>query len=112
MGDKFKGLKVGDRVRITLESEITYFDREGDWVDAANNTFRRNQKDVVSVEKLEPPVEVFGPGDVVRLKALPRYTFHIGRGGYLDRFHNSWRAGAASFTSEAYDRVELVEKPF
>ena len=109
--------KVGDRVRVVLEGvvkeEINTFgikmdNDAGQWL--AELYIDRPG---VTVEKIEPPVETFGPGDVVRDRSIPKYTYYIGRDGYLDIYNKGlWNEGGGTFTSEHYEKVSLHESPF
>ena len=66
-------LKKGDRIRLTLEADVLYGSSFG--VDLAvpavaggQFTIREREFSDVEFEKVEPPVEVFKPGDVVRIE--------------------------------------------
>ena len=69
--------KVGDRVKVTIEGVVrshtgtpgnTFILKFQNEFGNASHTVYTNQSDV-TVEKIEPPVETFKPGDVVRHKA-------------------------------------------
>lgn len=104
--------KRGDRVRVVLEGEIGTVGRTGSFLlgRRAENHIDPNYEHVVSVEKLEPPVEVFKPGDVVRSKGGYDLWF-ITRGGYA--YANGPNAGAhfedggEPFTSQLYEKVDI-----
>lgn len=118
-------IKVGDRVKVAIEGTVGEVLRLGDnntvyglgFVNQFGNgshTVFTNQDDV-TVEKIEPPVETFGPGDVVRAKGI-RGVFEsraLGRDGYLafpgGRFYRYGTDGfqASEFTSDRYERVEI-----
>ena len=106
--------KVGDRVRIVIEAEVaatgpTYFDTR-------ENTFAKGQPDIVSIEKIKPPVKVFGPGDIVRQKSRPLYTYALGPDGYTPLYgdfmyteysRDGYMVGPDFFTSDIYEKVEV-----
>lgn len=106
----------GDRVRVVLEDEVRGVESDGFVVgDAADaNYIQPGAEHVVSIEKIEPPVEVFKPGDVVRSKDHPELVylldgedgysvFQYGKGGLVYHGANNRR-----FTSRRYERVELA----
>jgi hypothetical protein len=71
MGEKYTPVK-GDRVRVVVEGEVEWVTHYADGVfdlDGGAVGIHPHHKNVVSIEKVEPPVEVFKPGDVVRHKA-------------------------------------------
>lgn len=79
MGD----IKPGDYVRITIE---------GPWYDddyrtteqiASIREYEAYPADKVTVEKVEPPVEVFKPGDRLRRTDFGGYEITLGTQGYL-----------------------------
>lgn len=112
MSEKYSPQK-GDRVRVVLEGEIKTVDLgegvaarfEGDdyWT-----TVNERAPFVVSIEKLEPPVEVFKPGDVVREIERPSVVRTIARAGWINHESGSFYTGSIDcFTSEDYERVTL-----
>ena len=106
----------GDRVRVVLEGvadDIRYerFRIGGGTLFA--NIIDPNKDHVVSVEKLEPPVTVFKPGDTVRNKKLHEYIYTVAENGYYDHYAACvFTDGEELFTSRDYELVELVPKPF
>ena len=66
MGEKYKPVK-GDRVRVVLEGEVratngmytNVQNDEGEWL-------AEFKHELVPVEKIEPPVTIFKPGDRIR----------------------------------------------
>ena len=69
-------VRKGDYVRITIEGEWLV---EGYTVEGikALPEIGVAPGDTVTVEKIEPPVETFKPGDVVRPKANHEYVYAI-----------------------------------
>lgn len=106
----------GDRVRVVLEDEVRGVESDGFVVgDAADaNYIQPSAEHVVSIEKIEPPVEVFKPGDVVRAKWNDSFLYSLGRDGYFSHSSALWFPYENSitqekdFTSRAYERVELA----
>lgn len=102
--------EVGDRVRVVLEGEVrettteTFVVGDGFW----SNVIHPDSEHLVSVEKVEPPVEVFGPGTVVRSKRSG-WAYTVGEGGFLSHELGRWVIHRLSnhFTSERYERIEL-----
>ena len=118
MGNECGGPKYtpqrGDRVRVVIEGEVYHVaeDRFGvgdDPLDGRGNIIYPDKGHVVSVEKLEPPVEVFKPGDVVRYKFGPRrYVYTIATGGYVDHEDGVYLDAAGDlFTSRSYEKIDL-----
>lgn len=107
--------KAGDHIRVTIEGRYrpgtngpisvgTFGPAERDW------DFLSDETDTVTVEVLEPPVEVFQPGDVVRDKDTPSWVYVITEDGYTElpkgRHYNDG-AAPSCFTSKEYERVDL-----
>lgn len=113
----------GERVRVVLEGDVA------DDVNSIGFSLEQetggffpimwDDSSVVSIEKIEPPVEVFKPGDRVRSKASGA-EFTLGEDGYLahrnparEPHYSRWmdyRVTATQpshFTSQKYERVEL-----
>ena len=63
-------LKKGDRVRVTIEADVRFGSSFGVDLGVAGGTVHLREEvwPGVEFEKIEPPVEVFKPGDVVRDK--------------------------------------------
>lgn len=111
--EKYRPVK-GDRVRVVLEGEVvealssTTFTvgEAGTW----ENLINQEREHVVSVEKIEPPVEVFGPGDTVRSRFYPNLVYSIGDDGCYAHHAREWRPAGEDdsyFTSATHERVEL-----
>lgn len=107
--------KVGDRVRVVLEGEVqgTMFSSFQVGSDAVSTISNHPSGGLISVEKVEPPVEVFGPGDVVRHKRTgglyaipgePNKVLVLANGKYQGRL---LEYPSKNLTSENYERVEL-----
>lgn len=113
MSEKYTPVK-GDRVRVVLEGEIKGVYSDGDLRIESVEHYSSDlaHEGIVSIEKIEPPVEVFKPGDVVRSKEHPSLRYVIGCDGYFSFQGNDFRDHAESFledafTSERYERVTL-----
>lgn len=79
--------KVGDKVRITREGYVGYVCSEG--IDVYSRPNKQGlllgtdwHEGVISIERIEPPVEVFKPGDRLRRIGLD-YEVTLGSKGYL-----------------------------
>lgn len=111
------GYKKGDRVRVTLEATVTHpftdddaglsvrFDDDvlGECTIGSSQVKRGE----VSFEKIEPPAEVFGPGDVVRSKTTGTVRT-LGYGGWVNHATGNWYPDKNSrFTSGECERVDL-----
>lgn len=109
--------KKGDRVRVVLEGEAEV-DRGGATGFRFSDGFFYTSIDmfapfVVSIEKVEPPVTVFKPGDVVREKVRTEFVWQILNDGYV-RVGSRPEGGAfdpqkssMEFTSEDYELVQI-----
>lgn len=108
MSEKYTPVE-GERVRVVLEGEVTYLARHGFSVGdgTANNYITAHAEHVVSVEKIEPPVEVFKKGDTVRSLNSHSYVFTIGRDGYFDHYNGIFNPNSPPFTSRYFERVTL-----
>ena len=107
----------GDRVRVVLEGEVTSTHRGGDsFVVGAfgeANEIAASAEHVISIEKLEPPVTVFKPGDTVRNKKLHEFIYTVAENGYYDHYAACvFTDGEESFTSETYELILFAEVPF
>lgn len=103
MGEVYKP-SAGERVRVVYEGSVSDANHIG--FDIHEVPFLYEDASLVSIEKIEPPVETFGPGDTVRDKRDPEFVFVIGRDGYLDMYNDGiWNEGTHPFTSENYERV-------
>ncbi|HET6915106.1 MAG TPA: hypothetical protein VFH56_03360, partial [Acidimicrobiales bacterium] len=83
MSDKYL---PGDKVRVTIEGTVHRhcghsLELRNEFGNASHEIFT-NQSDV-KVEKIEPPVEVFKPGDLIRHKGS-QVTFLVTSEGYVD----------------------------
>lgn len=104
--------RVGDRVRVTMEGVVraanevfvSVNDDEGKWLGEVN--YLKN-----SVEKIEPPVEVFKPGDVVRHKETQTLYLITEHGGSVSlgdgRVYSRSASPSKGFTSEYWEKVDL-----
>lgn len=121
-------IKVGDRVRVVIEDEVVRCDGGTIYLkndvpgEDADMWFASGDPNVVSVEKIEPPVEVFKPGDFVKSKDGVARVYYITQNGYVMISHPlapgaSWPHyefdhSEDPFDSTEYTKVEMVEKPF
>lgn len=109
-------IKKGDRVRFTGEGVVRSV-CDGDTLDVENGAgefigWLLPDVDGVTVEKIEPPVETFRPGDYVRYRDIPEFTYLILEDGYVDLYNNLYNESRANFfTTDHYDRMTLVEPP-
>ena len=119
-------LKIGDRVRLVYEGTYKSLggDTRGVEPDGHADVFLYESHALAaakSVEKIEPPVEQFGPGDVVRRQGNGK-PMVLGPDGYtyMNTGNYYTYAGRApdvkyareDFTSGRFERVSLVEVPF
>ena len=119
MSEKYKP-RTGDRVRVVLEGEVGLLSprRRGfDIGGSGGNHIYPDAGHVISIEKLEPPVTVFKPGDRLRRKDGWDYEVTIADDGYLQHFEGGsvrYYPGYShdEFTSERYDKLEFIEPPF
>lgn len=106
----------GDRVRVTFEAEVEQVYSDGDLrfdlVDGYSTEIPH--EGTFSIEKLEPPVEMFKPGDVVRWHFDPPWrVVALGRTGYVELprgaegKYDNLSGGVGWFTSERYEKVQL-----
>lgn len=110
------GFKVGDKVRVTLEGTVKNVLSSGK-VHVGYDTRYLFIHDPEEVEKIEPPVEVFKPGDYVRDKhagndlrlIVGNYDGSVR--GWVNLSTNHFYENNTTFTSEEYERVTLVEPP-
>lgn len=107
--------KVGDKVRVTLEGAVKNVLSSGK-VHVGYDAQYLFIHDPEDVEKIEPPVEVFKPGDVVRDKCDGVDRLIVGNydgsvRGWVNLSTNHFYEGNFTFTSEDYERVTLVEPP-
>lgn len=80
---------VGDRVRVVLEGEVNY--SPGGFY-TTRHYFSQGDPEVVSIEKIEPPVTVFKPGDVVRPKSKScEFEYLLTSDGWVS-FRGPWGA--------------------
>lgn len=116
-------IQPGDYVRVTIEGTYeggdgfitpgVHKDDERDW------EYASGEGDTVTVEKVEPPVVVFKPGDRIRRKLtngwdIP-YEITVADEGYLQHHSGGrvvWRGTRLEFTSEDFEKVHLAEVPF
>lgn len=110
--------EVGDRVRVVLEGKAAALpgvagpDDHDLFIEAGNDVHVVDVRHVVSIEKVEAPVEVFQPGDTVRnLTTGVLYTIAFGEMYYNHSRRRVYSMGGLPFTSENHERVTLVEPP-
>lgn len=110
----------GDKVTVTLSGEVTnIIPFEGDRIELRIVDETGHQfyvaPDSGNVQRVEPPVEVFGPGTVVRGKGT-RQLRALARNGYINLAHRKFyrygdipgpEYGPEDFTSEHFERVDL-----
>lgn len=111
MGEKYSPVK-GDRVRVVLEGEVTQANEYDPWFNLEGKPLYSEGSAIVSVERIEPPVIVFKPGDVVQDKTNPRWKYAIGKKGYTQLSDGSYFADGEpfiqnEFTSKGYELVSL-----
>lgn len=111
-------IKAGDRVRVVIEGVVSSAHDTGkfrvsvggDEGHDEGGSFAWVHPDTATVEKIEPPVEVFKPGDRVRHRHS-EFEVTVGEDGYLLHHttgDHSWfpkRYDPTQFTSKWYDRV-------
>jgi hypothetical protein len=105
---------AGDRVRVVAEGEVESADEHGFTIGPQFPVIYEDDKDlIVSIEKIDPPVVTFKPGDAVR-DSRTKSVYSIGRTGYLshlDGMFYQWApVGLTSpdyFTSRGFDKVDL-----
>lgn len=123
MGDTIYKPQEGERVRVVYEGVVKEANAEGLTLEPAIPVlYDDDEEALVSIEKIEPPVEVFKPGDVVRerwsghiialldkgwvrVKGDPRTTFNGVPNGALSK----WGAHAdrAHFSTPRFERVSI-----
>lgn len=110
-------IKKGDRVRFTGEGVVRSV-CDGDTLDVENGAgefigWLLPDVDGVTVEKIEPPVETFRPGDYVRSKGEPGSPIRLLTVDGWVNLETLKHCGDTriKFTSETYERVNLVEPP-
>lgn len=116
-------IKTGDRVKVTIhEAVVTHaygpndigldIEFNHDTV-LLNDSYLRNGG--ATVEKIEPPVWVFSPGDVVRSKSSG-HTYAITHTGWVPLHDAYGELGSTNhatdcyfeFTSQFYEKVEVA----
>lgn len=107
-------IKDGDHVRIIIEGPWTGGDaREGVQHDGEAMEYVSNPDDKVTLEKIEPPVVTFKPGDIVRHKngrdslrylVLQDDKFTYVKSSFMSDIGRVFDGG--EFTSEFYELVE------
>lgn len=113
--------RAGDYVRVTtdvvlLSAEPMLLGALGNAEGVRGYRARYDGIEVVvpadsTIEKIDPPVETFGPGAFVRGKAAGgRYL--VTDKGYVNLRTGAHRDGCVPFTSEHFERVEYTEAPF
>lgn len=80
-------IKQGDYVRITIEGPWVGDDTtDGEQFDGDVQEYVNEPTDRVFLTKIEPPVEVFKPGDRLRRNGFGGYEITLGTQGYLQHF--------------------------
>jgi len=95
----------GDYVRVVIEGRVDSRSTFNDWFSVGDFEFYPTE--VASVEKIDPPVVQFKPGDTVRDKHRPE-VFTLGVDGYLD--HQNWQWYPAPITGFDSQHYELMEE--
>lgn len=83
--------QAGDEVEVVLRGKVWSPGLESfnlGVFDKGYNHIAPHQDHVVSVKKVEPPVECFGAGDLVRNKLIPHFTYYLGNDGYTTQLGN------------------------
>lgn len=80
--------KLGDRVRVVLETEITWVSGNGVFATRLNG-FSKEQEDVVSIEKLADPEPEWQRGDVV-VDAIGTMVVRLGHPTNYDDGQWTW----------------------
>lgn len=99
----------GDRVRVVLEGEVLPDHEYGGFsigTGVNSNFITHGAEHLVSVEKIEPPVVTFKPGDVVRSKSDGDVRT-LSQRGWINHTYGSYHESSAKFTSENYELVSL-----
>ena len=112
-------IKKGDRVKVTLEGEVLF---QGDRSIEARvedgrvvevYAPRSPLATAVIIEKIEPPVKVFKPGDVVQnsahVYALTPHGFVVLDDGVFYGYGEGGRYKVSDFTSETFDRTGIAK---
>lgn len=102
-------LKKGDRVKVTIEADVLFGSSFGVDLDVGGGTvtLREETWRGLEFEKIEPPVEQFGPGDVVRSK-LNGDIRALGHDGWFNITTRTWHRGDVSLlTSEGHEKVSI-----
>lgn len=109
-------LVKGDRVKVTIEAEVKFGSSFGVDLDVGNGivTLREDTWGGIEFEKIEPPVEVFKPGDVIRFKSDPNLVIALSLDGgytYVGRTNRGIHArpGGHDRTADSrlWERVDL-----
>jgi hypothetical protein len=95
----------GDRVRITIEGPHIGPDLEEGPQDNDAFVFSSDAGDIVTVEKIEPPVVTFKPGDRVRDRFCTNIEFTVGRNGYFDHLNGRVVLSSNDFDSRHFELV-------
>lgn len=115
--------RKGDRVRVTFEGEVSVPSSSIDGmvvVSVDSGPMRSHWVRPECVEKIEPAVEPFQPGDFVREVSSGR-VFYVAKGGYAQvkpwpssfvEFHNGDIENDLPSTTGEYEKVNYAEVPF
>lgn len=106
-------IKVGDKVRINAEGTVLEVSSFGDLKVSHSDGYDVSWFHSRSVEKIKPPVEVFKPGDRVRLKSDSDCEFTLADSGFLAHWSSGqvdWISSPTSiFTSKGFTLVYRPE---
>lgn len=110
-------VQIGDRVRVTFEGEVTDAHPHQGRLRVATDDFDHGMSGSFGwvergmVEKIAPPMETFGPGDVVRNSAhtyaLTPTGFVVLDQGIFYTYGEGGRYQADDFTSDIFKRAAV-----
>jgi len=102
-------IKKGDWVRLTIEGEVDEVVYFGSYISTPKvkiGKYMYSLDERYTVEKTEPPMVTFKPGDRVRSKRTGN-EFTIGHGGYFSHQRHFWNGRVATFTSKVFELVDV-----
>lgn len=109
-------IKYGDHVRITIEGEWGGSDLSEGEMPHSITTLGRYGDDTWTVEKIEPPVVQFQPGDRLRSKVGSAFEVTLGHEGYIHHgaanIFTKYSGGpgkpeSMGFNSSRYEKIDL-----
>lgn len=107
MGEHYEPVN-GDYVRVVIEGKAHNVAPLANDFSVGLNRFHVGREHIVSIEKIEPPAKVFGPGETVRHRRHAHLVYSIGEDGYYAHHAREWRGGAyPGFSSGDYEPVRL-----